>query len=685
MTTNTQRAAQTTEDRKVFLCKLHPDFHMPADVDIGVGFDADAYAARLASIGVDAVAFFAKCHYGHAYYDTKVGTKHPRLDYDMFAAVAKACATHDLGLIAYFSVFLDTVAVEAHPDWELQATDSKVDAGFDSGNYRPVCVNSAYLEELFIPQAIEIATQYKVDEILLDTMTGFKPCYCSACKASFGRPIPHSSDEPHWLEYVAWYRDSYDRFFERTADAIAAANPNVAVAFNWEWGVRRPTDPPAHIARITADLIPTGVVASEVTHYSAGTGFPHDYMCGRFLDGLGDWNNNTRESILYTASATIANGASFYIIDRQLPDGSLEERGWEMARDVFSFVQQRHSVVVDTEHVAETALLHSYNHQMGDRLQFFPEPVVRQQRMAPFEGASRMFMFHARHYTAISVPTLLRDVDRYQLVIVPETEFMEDETVERLAGFVESGGRLLITQSPGDAGVHEGLLELAGVRIDAFSPLEYTYFGELPEPNAASGRCALAKPVGGAVEIVRQIAPLRAGHKGAKFGHGRAPAHAYEGYAAATERRVGKGTVIYCALPIFGEYWRRPNPHAQRLMWSLLDRIQPSPIVKVSTGAQVEMTTMRKGDDLIVHLVNHSGRELLIGNWYPVTEYMPVIRDIGVAIRLSGGASLPTMPMLEPSHEPLAATSRDGYAHVTVPELEFMQSIVVAGHFGGGQ
>jgi hypothetical protein len=117
-------------------------------------------------------------------------------------------------------------------------------------------------------------------------------------------------------------------------------------------------------------------------------------------------------------------------------------------------------------------------------------------------------------------------------------------------------------------------------------------------------------------------------------------------------------------------------------MWSLLDRIQPTPTVKVTTGAQVEMTTMRRGADLIVHLVNHSGRELLIGNWYPLTEYMPVIRDIDVAIRLPNGADrLRVEPTLEPSHEPLTAITRDGYAHMNVDELEFMESVVVPEYY----
>ncbi len=186
----------------VFLCKSHPDFHIPADVDVGEGFDGLAYARRLKDSGVDAVVFFGKCHYGHSYYYTEVGNRHPRLKMDMLAEVVRGCREADVGIGVYFSVFLDSVAMEKHPDWRLRATRPGVDAGFDSGRYLPVCVNSPYLDELFIPQAREVAANYDVDEIFFDTMTGFRPCYCESCRAKFGEEIPSGPQDANWLKYV---------------------------------------------------------------------------------------------------------------------------------------------------------------------------------------------------------------------------------------------------------------------------------------------------------------------------------------------------------------------------------------------------------------------------------------------------------------------------------------------------
>lgn len=669
--------------KRVFLCKSHPDFHMPADIDIGEGFDGEAYAKRLKECGADAVAFFAKCHYGHCYYDTKIGFRHPRLKKDMLAEVVRGCRKHDLGVVGYFSVFLDMAAVQQHPGWRLQAEDTATDAGFDSGNFLPVCVNSGYLNELFIPQCVEVAENYDVDELFFDTMTGFKPCFCEACQRSFGRPIPLSDKDSNWLDYVAWYQACYAKFYAAAAEAVHRANPDVGVIFNWEWGIRTPIRPPRHITRLAADLIATGTIASELTHYFAGTGYPFDYMCGRFLSGLGDWTNSTPETIKYTAAATIANGGSFYIIDRQLPDGRLEERGYDMMRDVFGFVQERREVVVDTVHVAETAVLHSHDTLMGDKLQFFPNANLRKERTEPFNGISRVFMHGAHHYTALSTENLNARAGEYRLIILPETEYLDPGTAARLERFVTEGGSLLVTQSASPAGLNERILELAGVLHEGFGDLAYGYFDRpAGEPILARGTFSKVRPVGDATEIVRTISPLSAGMGGKKFGHGFAPPGAYEGYALATQRAVGQGRVIYVAMPAFKHYWQFQNPYVSELIFGLIDRLLPDPLVRVTTRAQVEMVAVRKGDDLIVHLVNHSGRERLGGYWYPVTEYMPEIRDIPVAIRAHGTASEFT---LMPSGNRLTGRVEDGYTRLTVPKLEFMESILAKEYYAKQQ
>lgn len=663
--------------KRVYLCKSHPDFHTPPDVDVGEGFDGEAYARRLKECGADAVAFFAKCHYGHSYYPTEVGNVHPRLKKDMLAEVVAGCHRHGLGVVAYYSVFLDTVAMTAHPDWRVQATAGMADGGFDSGHFQRVCVNSPYTDELLIPQCVEIVTRYDADELFLDTMMRFSPCFCGHCRRSFGRDIPESADDPDWLDYVRWYAERYDEFFAKVAAAVNEANPDACVAFNWKWACRQPDEPAPHIGRLSADLIPTGWMASMVCRYFAGTGYPFDYMTGRFLHGLGDWNSNTPETIKNTAATTVANGGSFYIIDRQLPDGSLEERAWEMMKDVFGFVQERREWLVGAEHVPETAALFDCSSVVGSRLEFFPDAAARKERMKPFEATARLFMEHSRHYTALGTHRLPAKLSDYRLLVLPESEFLDAATRRMLADYVEAGGRLLISQAAWDAEPDGDLLALAGVTYEGRTELGYGYFGTEPPLMV---RVPFAKVVAGAdAEVVwPHVAPLTAGKGGRKFGHGFAPPTVPDGYAAVASRRIGAGEVVYVAAPVFRAYLDHQSPRLARLLLALVDRLLPDPIVRVRTPAQVEMTTMRKGDDLIVHLVNHSGKERLGGYHYPVTEYIPEIRDIGVSLRPSDGmAEL----YRAPSRTPVHFTESDDRAEFVLDRLHIMETIVAPGYF----
>ena len=75
-----------------------------------------------------------------------------------------------------------------------------------------------------------------------------------------------------------------------------------------------------------------------------------------------------------------------------------------------------------------------------------------------------------------------------------------------------------------------------------------------------------------------------------------------------TLRQLGKGRVLYVALPFFKAYLDYQNFYQARLFLELLDRLLPDPLVRITTRAQVEVSALRQGEDLIVHLVNHSGR-----------------------------------------------------------------------------
>lgn len=663
-------------------CRLHPDFHIPGSAVVGEGFDGPSYVRKLKEHGTEVVAFFLKCHYGHAYYDTAFPNRHPGLRKDMVREVAEACRDQDVRFVAYYSVFLDSVAWEQHPDWRIQATREGVDAGFESKNFQGLCVSSGYLDELLIPQCQEALRAYPVDEILFDTMTGFHPCYCEACRSQFGKPIPTDEKDPDWLEYVRWYRGQYDAFFAKTAKVLRDEFPELEVIFNWNWSIRQPVPPPEGINRLTADLFATGRVGSPVCRYFASTGLPYSYMTGRFLYALGDWSSARPATLKYTAATSIANGGSFYLIDRQLPDGSLEDRAYETMQDVFDFMNERRRVL-GAHLVPETAVLFSYDTVFGTRLERFPDMQERRRRMDRHEGIARLMIERGRHYVAFNEQTLSGALESARLVILPETETISDELAAALTRFVETGGSLLLTH-PSGGQPDPRLLELAGIATDGFAEKDYGYF-EVPGKDAISVTSRFARSTirqgSGAERLVRYVAPVGTAGSSGSFGHGYAPPGEVTDSVVASVRSVGQGQIGYVGFPLFESFQRVPNFYAGDLLIDLLDRLLPNPIARLDTEAQVELVTARKGDDLVVNLVNHAGKEEMLNGWYPRTEFVPELRGLTLEVKEPARESL--SPVSVPGGESLPlTTTKDGTWHIALPEMKYMTSVLVEGYFG---
>jgi hypothetical protein len=650
------------------LCRSHPDCHLPPEVDAGTGFDGDAYGRRMRENGADLAIAFAKCHYGHAYYPTRVGTPHPRLRADLLGETVRGLHRHGLGASGYVSVHLDSEAARRRPDWLMQGS-AVTTAGFDSGAFQRLCVNSGYGDELFIPQCQEVVRDYEVDELLLDTMPGFSPCHCHACRAAFGRAIPAGAQEDGWLAYARWYAGCFDRFYERATAAIRRVR-DLPVLWNHKWTYAEPELPSVPGTRVVTDRIASPGWASIDARYGGGTGLPVDYMCGRFAHGLGEWNSNTRESLALTAATACANGATFWLIDRQLTDGSLEERAWRAMGETFAEVQARRPWLVGARPVEETAVLCSIDHLLGPDRRHFPDAPARARRARPIEAALGFLAEHGRLGLGMPRERLLERLDALRLVVLPDVSYLDDGIVEALMPWVAAGGRVLASM-PAD-GPTAPLCRLAGVADEG--GLGGHAFVDRPgdDPLLIAQAWRRLRPLGGTVVLAGLRLPLLP-----KYGHGIAPPGPSAGCPALTRRAIGHGSVTLAAGPLFATWWEWASPGLERLLMEAIDALLPEPLARVDHPGQVELAASRLGDDLVLHLVNRCGRTRLGGWYYPMTRFVPELAE--VPLRLRAGRALDLR--LEPGGAPLPCAARDGVATATVPRLQAWQVVVSRGHF----
>ena len=154
--------------------------------------DPAAQMAALRDIGTDAVLLQAKCHWGHAYYDTKVGLRHPALDFDLIAAQTDEAHRHGIDPALYYSVRWDEHAYRTQEKWRSHDADGKPLPGRPT-RWRWLCLNSPYREYTY-DMLEELLANYTFSRLFLDIVHYRMLCFCDHCRQAWeehsGEPFP---------------------------------------------------------------------------------------------------------------------------------------------------------------------------------------------------------------------------------------------------------------------------------------------------------------------------------------------------------------------------------------------------------------------------------------------------------------------------------------------------------------
>jgi len=664
---------------KMFLCKSHPDFHVPSDVEVGRNFNAEKMALKLKANNVDAMVFFAKCHYGYSYYPTKIGTVHPMLKKDMLAEVVRAFHKHGMGVICYSSVFLDRNVAAKHPDWCYANKDREnKTACFEFEELKHICVNSPYLDELLIPQSVEIIKNYDVDGIFFDTMATTDPCYCKYCRKLYDNAIPDSKADKRWVEYNQKQYSQFRTFYEKIGREVHKVRSDIPVSFNWMWSEMYCDDPIRDADILVLDTHQKecqSLACSFSSRYFAGTGYPFEVMVGRFLHGLGDWSTRPFDMLRQEMATVAANGGNSFIIDRMLPDGSIDKKAYEALKNAYDIIKEREEYLKDTSHVPEIAVLSSKNTLMGKDLEFFCDLRERLNRLESVQGIFRLLAEHGRHFTILNETNLKKRINSYKLIIIPEQEHLEKGTIDILNAYLEDGGNVIASQIYSEGEVDKSLFSLYGTDFESFYPVSYGYIQDAEDAIIIRGNFAKTRLTTGNI-FSNFLEPMGARDRKGNFGLGVAPPSKKSDFPAVVINKYEKGNLIYITAPIFKSYYNYQNPHSARFILKIIDKLFPSPTVKLNAPPQVELVVTRKSNDLIVHLINLSG-ERKIGNW-PLTEYVPELFNLVLKIRNNGKIEkIKSIPL----EKKLLFQIKNGYAEINIDCLKIMETIFVKDYF----
>ena len=548
--------------------KIHLDFHTAAYVDkIGAKWDPDEFAATLADNGLNAVTVFAKGHHGFAFYNTKIGTVHPGLDFDLLKAQIEACHKRGIKVLAYFSINVDelwaTTEEGVNPNWEkFQQVDANPE--------------KSYIKDYTWPMIREVVENYDID--------GF------------------------WFDFPG-----YDEFVAQTIDLIRSIKPNLISAYNHQFDKPREELAKQDIMEIEAWEHKQSLYRmSYIARYAHGS-TPIVGMTTRFWKTWGDFGLVADEAMLkYETAVSFANGSGITIGDQLHPNGRLEPAVYEVIGKAMELGKTIEPYVNGASFVpyvaylrqnlkASAALVDNGIHYnvVDEKMPLDPYKalVIPMAHKLPDDYLPKLetFVKNGGKLIIYGNPSeklqALLGVEKHDIDLVKASEKDDLE-----GAFVRNRNKVLPTAAAMDILVRHSIVAV--------------------------------KPVGDAKEVAPLVWQMNHGTNHRLSHRQSPPMDEVSGYSAITHRKLGKGEIIYSPLSIMEAYVKDGFTQMRHIFKDMFQKVVPleERLVEVAGKNNLEVSVMQQDARTVIHLV-HAPQARIASNYpQPVINEFPVIR-----------------------------------------------------------
>ncbi|NOY82484.1 MAG: hypothetical protein GXP31_15910 [Kiritimatiellaeota bacterium] len=637
---------------------IHYDLHANAkDTELGREVTPGLLRERWELTRPDWVQCDCKGHPGYTSWPTEVGSTSPGVVED--ALRIHRDVTRELGirLGVHYSGVIDSRALELHPEWAC--IDAK-----GTADLRSTCRLSPYVDELLIPQMLELIERYDVDGFWVDGENwGSPPCWCDRCKKEFARrtgiaDVPTEPGQSHWAEWLAFQREVFTEYVSRYADAVHARKPDCLVCSNWMYTVRQPEPVVAHVDYLSGDYTPNFgayraalearlLDSREMTWDLMVWGFTRNYAASP-----SPWAMKPALHLCQEVAEVLALGGAVMVYLKPQRTGWLN--GWEheIVAEVADFCRARREVCFKSRPLREAAVLHLASHYYTCNSPLFNYGSAVQS----VEGALNALLENHISTDLLTADAARRHLGDYKLVVVPAQAPLPPETVTALEAFAAAGGHVLLSGAD-LAGAHPDL-----VGADpAGDPLDVSIY-------VAVGREAaeLAPPW-------QRVAPRDGVDSLLVRLKGPDPAKDPPVAPVVTCRKVGAGAIVAVHGPLFRDYFHTHFPLVRRLVGDIVAALDIPWEVTLEGPSRLELVARRKDGRLMLNLINRGAGEMLCNQRTVVSE-LPPVENIVLRVRL---ASPPESVTLAPAGTALDWRFAAGLAMITVPRVEIHEVVVI--------
>lgn len=637
---------------------MHFDFHAAlTDEYVGGRLTEAMIDSLLTATRPDFIQIDCKGHPGVASYPSKVPTASTvgSFTQDPLRLWRRVTARRGVALVLHYSGIWDEQAVKKYPHWaRLNADGTRSD--------RHVSLFSNYVDSLLLPQLTELSQVYGVDGVWVDgDCWALQPDYSPAAVAAFRQEtglevIPKNASEANWHAWQEFHRKRFREYVGRYVDGIHRVNPKFQITSNWSYSSMMPEPVDTAVDFLSGDVASANGVLSAAfqARCLARQGRPWDLMAWGFgTDFKGLHVPKSTVQIQQEAAQVLAMGGAFQVYFPQNRDASIRHRNVPTLAEVAKFCRER-QFLHQSKPVPQVALLYAREaiHRLSKNL-YNPGD----GEIGAFKGILTALLDGGHSVEIISEHHLRDSLSRYPVVVVPEWEYLDAPTRDRLTSYALGGGTLLVLGTKA-LRLFEPYL---GVTLGEERPTRTFYL----DPDLAGKADRLTG-------ITAERLDFRPLTNTAMFGrfYGSEDLRSVGSFAV-SQVKFGQGQLIGVYANLGESYFNRRSYDLRNFLDAVL-RQAYEPIATVSGSHAVHVITSEKEGKLLVNLLNVSGSHDA-KNTFAYDE-VPPLHDLRVTLRL---ARAPRQIRLWPGNQHIPFRYTGGQTTVAVPKLELHSVLVV--------
>ncbi len=629
---------------------------------------ADDLIGLAERVHANVLVVFARDAWGRVFYrGSRLYPRHPNASLDVQELVSKARA-RGIRVVVMAAHTANRYLYRLHPDWAQRNLEGEVivlehyprAAKVVDPHWPLICPNSPALELYFVPEVEEAVQATDADGLLLDSFRYLpdppRACFCKHCRAKFrreyGDDLPHRIDMEDEVSREAWewrYKVTV-RAIARMREAVKRVKPDALFFYNSHpagWAGRGNTvvaKARDYLDAVFAEASEVDVrgpgmltIVTKLSRALLGPGKPVFVSRNLFYD---------LRPVQSPPPATIRQGIWEIVASGGYPQATIfssqyfeDPRSLAVLEEVYGKLERIEDYLVGAEPVRYIGIV--FDVDTHDKYYWAkPEYYIGEVEGFAFIGMHRHLPWEFISSADLDKPGV---ASKYPVIVAAGTAVLSEEEEDALEAYVSSGGVLVATHEFGlmrpDFTYREALAlqDAIGVQYEGTLWYGYSYLhlGEeyyeeywrgLPEAvplgdhSAAFVKERVEPKLGEIVRArptsARVIAWARMGRSayGYEYTLGRsAPApDSILSLAGVTVSEHGRGKIIYYSARLGAHYSRLGHPDYAELFLRPLAREGPKPPVTMDGPETLQMEAYRKGDSLIIHIVNHTYNQRIL-------------------------------------------------------------------------